>query len=108
MTVKYEDNNVFLQVRGGKWEKIGEMEDDVFIVKRNPETHLMHYDNTYGFSKDIIDSDKVQYVLVIEQLQGKESKYLLEKTELIANSTMYQAEGYERQYSVPVEFIRTK
>ena len=112
--VKKEDNKIFIQV-SDKWRQIGELEGMQTIVlkiRRNRDSHLMRVWNAYGFAKDVIDrGDWFEYVFIDEEVplengNFEKNLYLIPRTDIVLEGRVYETEGFERQYFVPIELLK--
>lgn len=106
--VKKENNSICIQ-EGDKWRTVGELEGtETIILKvfRDRSKHLMKVWNAYGFAKDVIDrNDWFEYLYLTEKNGSEESKYFIPRADIVLEGRLYQTEGFERQYFLPLTII---
>lgn len=117
--VKKEDNKIFIQI-ADKWREIGELEgEDTVVLKvyRDRSKHLMNVWKAYGFAKDVIDRDDwFDYVYLKEKVKDMQTDgsiliaaeyrtYLIPRTEIVLEGRLYETDGFERQYFVPLTVL---
>lgn len=109
MGVVKKDNNYVCIQEGDKWRTVGELEGtETVILKmtKDRSKHLMKVWNAYGFAKDIIDQTTWFEYLYLTEINGSErSTYFIPRADIILEGKLYQTEGFERQYFVPLSVI---
>lgn len=106
--VKKDNKTIYIQ-EGDKWRAIGELEGSetvILKISRDRSKHLMKVWNAYGFAKDIIDrADWFEYVYLNEKNGSESNKYFIPRADIIIEGKLYQTEGFERQYFVPINIL---
>ncbi len=96
-------NDVILEVEGDQ-RFIGQLHEKTFVTQRNLKKHLMRKWNAYGINHKIVESSRVETIVIIED--GK--AYPAATVEQIkANSKFHTEKGYDSQYFIPRDFLKS-
>ncbi len=97
------ENNVLLDIDGVE-KVIGQLYEKTFVTQRNLKKHLMRKWNAYGINHKIVESSRVETIVIIED--GK--AYPAATVEQIkANSKFHTEKGYDSQYFIPRDFLKS-
>lgn len=94
--LKLRQNNVILETDGEE-RNIGELFDSTFITRRDSKKHLMRKWNAYGINAKVIDSSRVQTIIIVED---GSNRYIIDKNDFKSKARFSVAEGAESQYFI--------
>lgn len=95
--------NVILDNDGNE-RLIGELHDKTFVTYRNPKKHLMRKWDAYGISSQIVNSSRVETIVVIEE--GVSYPISIERVK--AYGRIHEEKGFESQYFIPREILKSQ
>lgn len=96
--IKVENETIYVQI-DGDWRNIGVVRNRVLNVYRTRSKHLMRNFNSYGFNKDIIESDKLfDYVALQETNMDEKNIFFIPREDILLEGLLYKAEEFESQY----------
>lgn len=82
--------------------QVGELVENTFITKRDPEKHVMRRWNAYGIAADIIDSGLFEVVV----FQEPTASFMITVDDIKIESRLEHVEGEQVQYFVPREKLQ--
>lgn len=108
--IQIKENKVYIKDNDNSWKYIGKkVADNILEISRNIWNHRFHLTNSYGINKDVIDSNKFEYVLLIEFIE--EGNWQLKNTYIIpvdelSTMPIYKAKNFEAQIMINIKDLQ--
>lgn len=81
----------------GDLHQVGELFENTFVTKRNPEKHVMRQWNAYGITADVINSGFFEVIVFQEPVD----QFMITLEDFRRESRLEHIEGGVPQYFIP-------